>query len=39
VTPVQAALDPTTRNDNTNFGEDLRRGYKQTAGFASVDFD
>jgi iron complex outermembrane receptor protein len=39
VTPVQAALDPTTRTDNTNFGEDLRRGYKQTAGFASVDFD
>jgi iron complex outermembrane receptor protein len=39
VTPVQAALDPTTRNDNTNFGEDLQRGYKQTAGFASVDFD
>jgi iron complex outermembrane receptor protein len=39
VTPVQAALDPTTRPDNTNFGEDLQRGYKQTAGFASVDFD
>ena len=39
VTPVQAALDPTTRNDNTNFGEDLQRGYKQTAGFVSVDFD
>jgi outer membrane receptor protein involved in Fe transport len=39
VTPVQAALDPSTRNDNTNFGEDLERGYKQTAGFASVDFD
>ncbi len=39
VTPVQAALDPSTRADNTNFGEDLRRGYKQTAGFASVDFD
>jgi outer membrane receptor protein involved in Fe transport len=39
VTPVQAALDPTTRNDNTNFGEDLQRGYKQTAAFASVDFD
>jgi len=39
VTPRQAALDPSTRNDNTNFGEDLRRGYKQTAGFASVDFD
>ena len=39
VTPVQAAIDPTTRNDNTNFGEDLQRGYKQTAAFASVDFD
>jgi outer membrane receptor protein involved in Fe transport len=39
VTPVQAALDPTTRPDNTNFGEDLRRGYKQTAVFASMDFD
>jgi iron complex outermembrane recepter protein len=39
VTPVQAALDPSTRPDNTNFGEDLQRGYKQTAGFASVDFD
>jgi outer membrane receptor protein involved in Fe transport len=39
VTPVQAALDPTTRNDNTNFGEDLQRGYKQTAGFFSVDYD
>jgi outer membrane receptor protein involved in Fe transport len=39
VTPVQAAIDPTTRNDNTNFGEDLERGYKQTAFFASGDFD
>jgi len=39
VTPVQAAIDPTTRNDNTNFGEDLQRGYKQTAFFASADFD
>jgi outer membrane receptor protein involved in Fe transport len=39
VTPVQAAIDPSTRNDNTNFGEDLQRGYKQTAAFASVDFD
>src|SRR2546421_2259519 len=39
VTPKQAAIDPTTRGDNTNFGEDLQRGYKQTAGFASVDFD
>src|SRR5260370_42699254 len=39
VTPVQAAIDPTTRNDNTNCGEDLQRGYKQTAVFASADFD
>jgi len=39
VTPRQAALDPSTRGDNTNFGEDLQRGYKQTAGFASIDFD
>jgi iron complex outermembrane receptor protein len=39
VTPVQAAIDPTTRNDNTNFGEDLQRGYKQTAVFFSGDFD
>ena len=39
VTPVMAAIDPTTRLDNTNFGEDLHRGYKQTAGFASVEFD
>jgi iron complex outermembrane receptor protein len=39
VTPVQAALDPTTRGDTTNFGEDLQRGYKQTAAFISVDFD
>jgi outer membrane receptor protein involved in Fe transport len=39
VTPKQAAIDPTTRNDYTNFGEDLQRGYKQTAGFTSVDFD
>jgi iron complex outermembrane receptor protein len=39
VTPVQAALDPSTRGDNTNFGEDLERGYKQTAAFASIDFD
>jgi iron complex outermembrane receptor protein len=39
VTPVMAALDPNTRNDNTNFGEDLQRGYKQTAAFTSIDFD
>jgi iron complex outermembrane receptor protein len=39
VTPVQAAIDPTTRGDTTNFGEDLQRGYKQTAVFVSGDFD
>jgi iron complex outermembrane recepter protein len=39
VTPVNAAIDPTTRGDTTNFGEDVQRGYKQTAAFASFDFD
>ena len=39
VTPVNAAVDPTTRNDLTNFGEDLDRGYKQTAVFTSIDYD
>ena len=39
VNPVQAAIDPTTRNDSINFGEDLQRGYKQTAFFTSWDFD
>jgi iron complex outermembrane recepter protein len=39
VTPVMAAIDPTTRNDFTNFGEDLDRGYKQTAVFTSIDYD
>ena len=34
------ANDPNLReNANTGFGEDIRRGYKQTAFFASVDFD
>jgi iron complex outermembrane receptor protein len=37
--PGTAAIDPTQRNDNTAFGEDLERGYKQTAFFTSVDFD
>jgi outer membrane receptor protein involved in Fe transport len=37
--PGSAAIDPTERNDNVAFGEDLRRGYKQTAAFASIDFD
>ena len=39
VVPVNAVLDPSIRNDNTNFGEDMGRGYKQTAFFMSVDFD
>jgi len=39
VIPVNAALDPSMRNDMTNFGEDMERGYKQTAFFTSIDFD
>jgi outer membrane receptor protein involved in Fe transport len=37
--PGYAAVDPSVRNDNVAFGEDLERGYKQTAAFTSVDFD
>jgi iron complex outermembrane recepter protein len=43
--PVPAAFgaratDPSLReNSNTAFGEDAQRGYKQTAFFASIDFD
>jgi outer membrane receptor protein involved in Fe transport len=34
------AMDPTLRLDsNTAFGEDVYRGYKQTAFFGSFDFD
>ena len=33
------ASDPSVRNDNVAFGEDVQRGYKQTAVFASFDFD
>jgi len=34
------AMDPTLRTDsNTAFGEDVYRGYKQTAYFGSLDFD
>jgi iron complex outermembrane receptor protein len=33
------AADPSVRNDNTAFGEDVHRGYHQIAAFASVDFD
>lgn len=37
--PGSAAIDSSVRNDNTAFGEDLQRSYKQTAVFASVDYD
>jgi len=38
--PGYFANDPTLRlNSNTAFGEDVERGYNQTAAFASVDFD
>ena len=39
LTPLQAQNDPTTRNDLNGFGEDDRRGERQTAFFASVDYD
>jgi iron complex outermembrane receptor protein len=37
--PGSTALDPGARGDTTAFGEDLQRGYKQTAFFLSSDFD
>jgi outer membrane receptor protein involved in Fe transport len=37
--PGSAVIDPTQRDDNVAFGEDQRRGYKQTAAFTSIDFD
>jgi outer membrane receptor protein involved in Fe transport len=38
--PGVFATDPGLReNSNTAFGEDAQRGYKQTALFASIDFD
>jgi iron complex outermembrane receptor protein len=38
--PGTYAADPSLReNMNTAFGEDAQRGYKQTAVFASLDFD
>jgi outer membrane receptor protein involved in Fe transport len=37
--PGTTASDPSVRNDNTAFGEDVHRGYKQTAFFGSADFD
>ena len=39
-TPGSFAGTPGLRTDaNTAFGEDVQRGYKQTAGFTSIDFD
>jgi len=37
--PGATANIPGTRNDNDAFFEDVQRGYKQYAAFASVDFD
>jgi outer membrane receptor protein involved in Fe transport len=38
--PGAFATDPSLREGtNTAFGEDAQRGYKQTAVFASIDFD
>ena len=37
--PSSYDADPTLRNDNTAFGEDVRRGYSQYAAFTSIDFD
>jgi outer membrane receptor protein involved in Fe transport/outer membrane protein OmpA-like peptidoglycan-associated protein len=38
--PGNFATDPSLRtNSNTAFGEDVKRGYRQTAAFTSVDFD
>lgn len=37
--PSSYDVDPSLRNDNTAFGEDVRRGYSQWALFTSIDFD
>ena len=37
--PGSTATDPGERSDSTAFGEDVQRGYKQTAVFGSVDYD
>jgi outer membrane receptor protein involved in Fe transport len=37
--PGTTVNNPGTRNDNDGFFEDVQRGYKQTAFFASVDYD
>ena len=37
--PPATANDPSPRSDATAFGEDVQRGYDQTAFFGSLDFD
>jgi outer membrane receptor protein involved in Fe transport len=37
--PLSTASEPGIRGDTTAFGEDLQRGYKQTAIFGSFDYD
>jgi iron complex outermembrane recepter protein len=37
--PGSTANDPSLRSDSTAFGEDIHRGYGQTAFFGSADFD
>jgi len=37
--PNTTATDPGQRLDNTAFGEDAQRGYKQLAFFGTVDYD
>jgi len=37
--PGSTANDPNPRGPNTAFGEDVQRGYDQTAFFGSLDFD
>ncbi len=39
ITPGVTANNPAERNDNVAFFEDTHKGYKQTAFFASVDYD
>ena len=37
--PGSSVNDPAVRNDNTAFFNDVKRGYRQTAFFTSLDFD
>jgi len=37
--PGTSAVDPSLRGSSTAFGEDIQRGYTQTAFFASADVD